>query len=254
MVGWIHLVGISPESPSVVVQRALDHPDKISIVASNVPQLIEQFAQQLTSAESNLFVWLRRLEHPGAQIRNALRTRPPYCYTWHILKHLFPDVGGNDKTLASLLVHLFIDQEREFTLDTMCDEDRSAHHRCWEKVRKRKIKSLRAARMSVLTIRAMHFRIERGLSLEQTAACCGNVNSKTIARNIAAVLGVDSHAALALTMDEVVVRAYRYMLINPDSHPALPPLPGRTDPRGSTSAQRERERESLSRQAARLSW
>jgi hypothetical protein len=138
VVGWIHLVGISPESPSVVVQRALDHPDKISIVASNVPQLIEQFAQQLTSAESNLFVWLRRLEHPGAQIRNALRTRPPYCYTWHILKHLFPDVGGNDKTLASLLVHLFIDQEREFTLDTMCDEDRSAHHRCWEKVRKRK--------------------------------------------------------------------------------------------------------------------
>ena len=84
--------------------------------------------------------------------------------------------------------------------------------------------------------------LERGLSLEPTAECCGMVNSKTIARTIAAVLGVDSHAALALTMDEVVVRAYRYMLIDPDSHPALPPLPGRTDPSGSTSTQREKER------------
>ena len=239
--GWIHSIADSPEKPSVVIDRARRFPERISVVAAPMPVLVDDFLETISEPESLLFVYVPKFDALVHVIRRAMSLRPPYSTTAAIALHLFPTRKRADPELADLLNHLFIDQELKFSMDSMLENNTSAHHRCWERVRSRGIKNLREIHSAIYVIRAAHFLIEHKLSPEEAAACCDS-HRDTLKRHLTRVLGVRSvEEAVALGMTEIVTRAFRYMLIDGS---ALSPPESVINPVRQRERERERERES----------
>ena len=224
--GWIHQVDVSPESAEVVITRAKAFSQKLAVLVAPLENIVAEYFKQVAGSDSSIFFCLSGYDRPGEQLRRAAISRPPYSYTYHILKSRFPKRYQVDHEFAEFLDHIFIDQEFRYTLDELLDDDTSLHHRLYMLVRRLGMDSLQTLLDSARAVRYAYSLIELGLSCEEAAKYCGGKHRQTMRRNCARVLGTSSASAIRqYSMDDIVSRADCHMYIVGHARSPLPPLP-----------------------------